>query len=86
MADLRGHSSRVLHLAMSPDGTTVASAAADETLRFWKVFQQTQSIQSKQYNRGILYNPSTANADSIMNDSNKFLSTPYVFGAGMSLR
>ena len=22
----------------SPDGTTVVSAAADETLRFWKVF------------------------------------------------
>lgn len=42
IADLRGHTSRVLHLAMSPDGTTVASAAADETLRFWKVFQQNQ--------------------------------------------
>jgi len=39
IADLRGHTSRVLHLALSPDGTTVASAAADETLRFWKVFQ-----------------------------------------------
>jgi WD40 repeat protein len=45
IADLRGHTSRVLHLAMSPDGTTVASAAADETLRFWKVFQP--SINSK---------------------------------------
>ncbi len=39
IAELRGHTSRVLHLALSPDGTTVASAAADETLRFWKVFQ-----------------------------------------------
>lgn len=39
ITDLRGHTSRVLHLAISPDGTTVASAAADETLRFWKVFQ-----------------------------------------------
>jgi cell division cycle protein 20 (cofactor of APC complex) len=39
VAELRGHSNRVLHLALSPDGTTVASAAADETLRFWKVFQ-----------------------------------------------
>lgn len=43
VADLRGHTSRVLHLALSPDGTTVASAAADETLRFWKVFQPTTS-------------------------------------------
>ncbi|KAI5084675.1 hypothetical protein GOP47_0000844 [Adiantum capillus-veneris] len=38
MAELRGHTSRVLHLAQSPDGYTVASAAGDETLRFWQVF------------------------------------------------
>jgi WD40 repeat protein len=25
-------------MALSPDGTTVVSAAADETLRFWDVF------------------------------------------------
>lgn len=44
IADLRGHTSRVLHLAISPDGTTVASAAADETLRFWKVFQPSTHL------------------------------------------
>ncbi|KAK9697598.1 hypothetical protein RND81_08G047600 [Saponaria officinalis] len=38
MADLCGHTSRVLHMARSPDGCTVASAAGDETLRFWNVF------------------------------------------------
>lgn len=38
MAELKGHTARVLHLAQSPDGATVVSAAADETLRFWKVF------------------------------------------------
>jgi WD40 repeat protein len=43
IADLRGHTSRVLHLALSPDGTTVASAAADETLRFWNVFEPNRS-------------------------------------------
>jgi len=32
------HGARVLHMATSPDGRTVATAAADETLRFWKVF------------------------------------------------
>ena len=38
-ADLYGHLRRVLHMAMSPDGQFIASAAADETLRFWKVFE-----------------------------------------------
>ncbi|XP_020080011.1 cell division cycle 20.1, cofactor of APC complex-like [Ananas comosus] len=39
IADLKGHTSRVLHLSQSPDGTTVVSAAADESIRFWKVFE-----------------------------------------------
>jgi cell division cycle protein 20 (cofactor of APC complex) len=39
VAELTGHSSRVLHLAQSPDGVTVCSGAADETLRFWKIFE-----------------------------------------------
>lgn len=38
IAELTGHTSRVLHTAVSPDGTMVCSAAADETLRFWKVW------------------------------------------------
>lgn len=38
MAELTGHTARVLHLAMSPDNTTVLSAGADETLRLWKCF------------------------------------------------
>ena len=36
--EFEGHTSRVLHLAVSPDGGTVLSAAADETLRFWDIF------------------------------------------------
>lgn len=31
-----GHTGRVLELCLSPDGETVVSAAADETLRLWK--------------------------------------------------
>ena len=38
MAEFTGHSARVLHMATSPDGTSVVSAAADETLRFWRAF------------------------------------------------
>ena len=48
IAELRGHTSRVLHLALSPDGTTIASAAADETLRFWKVFEPNVKSKRKQ--------------------------------------
>ena len=36
--ELKGHTSRVLHMATSPDGSLVCSGAADETLRFWNVF------------------------------------------------
>jgi WD40 repeat protein len=53
-AELTGHTSRVLHMAQSPDGTTVVSAAADETLRFWRILgsdadarrRQTESVLS----------------------------------------
>lgn len=38
MTELKGHTSRVLHTSLGPDGQTVVSGAADETLRFWKVF------------------------------------------------
>ncbi|KAL0923768.1 hypothetical protein M5K25_007840 [Dendrobium thyrsiflorum] len=38
VAELCGHTSRVLYMAQSPDGCTVATAAGDETLRFWNVF------------------------------------------------
>ena len=38
IADLTGHSSRVLHLSQSPNGEVVVSAAGDETIRFWRCF------------------------------------------------
>ncbi|KAF3438653.1 hypothetical protein FNV43_RR21417 [Rhamnella rubrinervis] len=45
MAELTGHTSRVLFMAQSPDGCTVASAAANETLRFWNVFGVPKSAK-----------------------------------------
>lgn len=32
------HGSRVLHVALSPDGSELASVSADENLKFWKIF------------------------------------------------
>ncbi|KAL8463682.1 hypothetical protein ACS0TY_034365 [Phlomoides rotata] len=39
IAELTGHTSRVLFMSQSPNGCTVASAAGDETLQFWNVFE-----------------------------------------------
>jgi cell division cycle protein 20 (cofactor of APC complex) len=39
VAELTGHEDRILHMALSPDGQRVASVAADESLRLWKVFE-----------------------------------------------
>ena len=46
--DLTGHTARVLHLAQSPDGQMVCSAGADETLRFWKVWDAPSKKKDKQ--------------------------------------
>ncbi len=57
-SELTGHTARVLHLAQSPDGTTVVSAAADETLRFWKILsggsQKTGSRGSEQREESLV--------------------------------
>ena len=47
VAELTGHEQRVLSLAASPDGSTVVSAAGDETLRFWKCFQSDPKKKTK---------------------------------------
>lgn len=44
--ELTGHTSRVLSLACSPDGSTVVSAAGDESLRFWNIFGNPPSRRS----------------------------------------
>lgn len=50
LTELSGHTQRVLQMAMSPDGQTVVSVAADETLRFWKVFEK-QNVRNTKRNR-----------------------------------
>lgn len=47
ITDLYDHTSRILCTAQSPDGYTVASAAADETLRIWNVFGDPNLAKKK---------------------------------------
>lgn len=42
-------------MSLSPCGGTVCSAASDETLRFWKVFE-TPNLENKKYNKSFLLN------------------------------
>ena len=51
VAELTGHTSRVLHMAQSPDGQTVVTAAADETLRFWKILSGDAAAEQEKHAR-----------------------------------
>ncbi|KAL6931165.1 uncharacterized protein HGUI_01345 [Hanseniaspora guilliermondii] len=55
IAILKGHTFRVLHLALSSDGTTIVSGAGDETLRFWKVFEKPVSKTALTLSSKTLY-------------------------------
>ena len=58
-AEVTGHTARVLHLAQSPDGSTIVSAAADETLRFWKILSGgAQARNGQSESRESLVSPS----------------------------
>ncbi|XP_046850230.1 cell division cycle protein 20 homolog [Xenia sp. Carnegie-2017] len=50
VTELTGHSCRVLHMVLSPDGQTVISGSADETLRLWKCFAIDPVSKKKQQN------------------------------------
>ena len=59
---LKGHTNKILHLALSPDGTTILSGSGnevDETLRFWKVFEKIERKDEDNYDISnfILNNP-----------------------------
>ncbi|XP_065841263.1 cell division cycle protein 20 homolog [Oscarella lobularis] len=47
VAELTGHTERVLHIALSPDRACLASLGADETLRVWKCFQPQRRTAKK---------------------------------------
>ncbi|KAJ2438322.1 WD repeat-containing protein slp1, partial [Coemansia sp. RSA 2424] len=51
IVDIPAHDTRVLHTAMSPDGQTIATAASDENLKFWRIFEtRAKSDKSARYN------------------------------------
>lgn len=43
IGSMNGHDDRVLYNSLSPDGSTLATCAADENLNFWKLFESKQS-------------------------------------------
>ncbi|MBN3298593.1 cell division cycle protein 20 homolog [Amia ocellicauda] len=46
VTELVGNQGRVLNMCLSPDGSTVAAVAADETVRLWKCFE-LDSVKKK---------------------------------------
>jgi cell division cycle protein 20 (cofactor of APC complex) len=45
-AEIPAHETRVLHSCLSPDGQMLATAAADESLKFWKLFEKKPGASS----------------------------------------
>lgn len=44
--EIPAHETRVLHSCLSPDGQMLATAAADESLKFWKIFEKKAGSSS----------------------------------------
>lgn len=50
--DIPAHDSRVLYSCLSPDGQMLATAAADESLKFWKVFERKAGVNASTSREG----------------------------------
>jgi cell division cycle 20, cofactor of APC complex len=51
------HDSRILHMAMSPDGERIATVASDENLKIWKVFEKPSVPKSTKTSHSSLDRP-----------------------------
>ncbi|CAK7567779.1 MAG: WD repeat-containing protein slp1 [Sporothrix epigloea] len=58
--EIPAHESRVLHSCLSPDGQMLATAAADESLKFWKIFEKKAGASATSGSAG-----STGKADMV---------------------
>lgn len=58
----QAHEFRVLHSCISPDGTTVATVASDENLKFWKVFDLPKKTSSSTTGSGSIGSGSKGHA------------------------
>ena len=50
--EIPAHETRVLHSCLSPDGQMLATAAADESLKFWKIFEKKPGSASASSREG----------------------------------
>ncbi|WFC95424.1 WD repeat-containing protein slp1 [Malassezia brasiliensis] len=48
------HDGRILHTSLSPDGQCLATVGSDESLKFWRVFEQPTELSKGTTQRGIL--------------------------------
>ncbi|KAL1952929.1 hypothetical protein VTO42DRAFT_3932 [Malbranchea cinnamomea] len=57
--EIPAHETRVLHSCLSPDGQMLATAAADESLKFWKIFERKPGTSASASREGGLASKST---------------------------
>ena len=63
VGELAGHDDRILHISLSPDQQTVVSAAADETLRFWRCFPLKEGAETSSCLNGSYSNTGAHTGD-----------------------
>ncbi|MCI4391053.1 hypothetical protein PGIGA_G00129880 [Pangasianodon gigas] len=54
VAELEGHEGRILNMALSPDGSILASISSDETIRLWKCFEKDPTKKAKPASSSII--------------------------------
>jgi len=51
--ELTGHTGRVLHMAAGPDGSSIVTAGADESLRFWNCLGEPKTVAKADGSEGL---------------------------------